>query len=309
MSDNKFTTYIAFSSAIIIWGLSFVGTKIALESISVFTLIFTRLLFGSLLLTFLILLRGFPRLKRKDHVKMFCVAFFEPGLYFLFETFGLQHTTAPKASLIIALIPIVVLIFALLFFGERSSLKTVAGIVLSFLGIAVLLGQELSLWMFKDGKLFGDILMFGAVISATIYIVLTRDLRLRYSTLNITYMQTLYGALFYLPAFIWDMRSITLVDITARSLGALIYLAIFATIVAFLCYNWALPKVSTSRAAVFINGVPVVTTLGAWLILGEKLTMFQAMGGLLVLFGVYLANLPVKKEGEHKNLMPRTVEN
>jgi drug/metabolite transporter (DMT)-like permease len=67
---------------------------------------------------------------------------------------------------------------------------------------------------------------------------------------------------------------------------------VFATVGAFFCYNYALSKLPAVRAAVFINGIPVVTALGAWLILGEKLTLLQVGGGALVLISVALANFP-----------------
>lgn len=81
-------------------------------------------------------------------------------------------------------------------------------------------------------------------------------------------------------------------SVSGRSIGALVYLTLFATVSAFLCYNFALSRIPASRAAVFINGIPVVTTLGAWMLLGEKLTMIQAAGGSIVLFAVFLTNLP-----------------
>ena len=62
---------------------------------------------------------------------------------------------------------------------------------------------------------------------------------------------------------------------------------------AFLCYNFALTQVPASRAAVFVNGIPVVTAIGAWVLLAERLTEVQAGGGLLVLAAVFLTNLPL----------------
>jgi drug/metabolite transporter (DMT)-like permease len=61
---------------------------------------------------------------------------------------------------------------------------------------------------------------------------------------------------------------------------------------AFLCYNYALSKLPATRAAIFINGIPVVTAIAAWLLLGEKLTLIQVGGGALVLFAVGLTNWP-----------------
>jgi drug/metabolite transporter (DMT)-like permease len=275
----------------IFWGLSFVATKIALESLPPFTLIFARFGLGSCLFLALMVSYGLPRFPWRVHGKLLLTAIFEPGLYFVFETVGLQHTTAPKAALIIALTPIAVLLFAFLFLGERSSLRSLFGIVMSLMGIAVLVGGDPHIRWALQGHLLGDLLIFGAVISAALYIVCARDLGRSLSAREITSMQTIYGALFYLLPFLWEFPTVHWSTISGRSLGALFYLTLFATFGAFLFYNYALTKVPASKAAVFINGIPVVTALGAWILLGEKLTMLQAGGGLLVLLGVCLTNL------------------
>jgi len=276
----------------VFWGLSFVATKIALESLPTFTLVFARFGLGSCLFLALMVRYGLPRFTLRTHAKLLLTATFEPGLYFIFETIGLQHTTAPKAALIIALTPIVVLFLAFLFLGERNSPRSLFGVFMSLLGISVLVGGDPQFRWTLRGHLLGDLLIFGAVISAALYIVCARDLGRTHSAREITSMQTLYGALFYLAPFLLELPEIQWSAVSGRSLGALAYLTVFATFGAFLCYNYGLTKVPAARASVFINGIPVVTALGAWLLLGEKLTIFQATGGLLVLLGVYLANLP-----------------
>ena len=80
---------------------------------------------------------------------------------------------------------------------------------------------------------------------------------------------------------------------------ALVALTLFATIGAFLCYNFALSRIPTARAAVCINAIPLITTFGAWLLLDERLTALQGIGGLVVLGAVYLANYSPERE-EHE---------
>ena len=142
------------------------------------------------------------------------------------------------------------------------------------------------------GSLLGDLLMLGAVFSAAFYIVCARDLGRNYSAFEITGWQFIYGVLFYAPAFLWELPGMEWSAISGGSWAALVYLTIFATIAAFLCYNHALTQVPASRAAVFINGIPVVTAVAAWIVLGETLTLIQTGGGVLVLFAVYLTNFP-----------------
>jgi drug/metabolite transporter (DMT)-like permease len=292
MKHYRMWTYLALTGAVVFWGLSFVATKVALESFTVAPLIFTRFFVAACLFLVLMMLKGFPSLTRREHARLFLVALFEPGLYFVFETIGLQHTSAPKASLIIATIPIAVLIPAAIFLGERTTLTKIAGIFLSMVGIALLItGDPAFSWSF-GGPMFGDLMIFGAVLSATCYIVCVRSLGQSHSALVITTVQFCYGALMFAPFFLWQLPDIHLALISRRSMAAVAYLICFATIGGFLCYNFALTRLPASRAAVFINAIPVVTAIGAWALLGETLSWIQTIGGLVVLTAVSITNLP-----------------
>jgi len=291
-AQTEWRTYCALVTTVILWGLSFVATKVALESIPTFTLIFGRFALASLFFVVLIAHRGLPSLTVADHGRVLLMSLFEPGLYFICETLGLLYTSAPKASLIIATVPVVVTIVSALLLNERTGRLGIAGIVLSLVGITVLVTADPSFDGTFGGSLKGDLLIVGAVFSAAFYIVGARHLGRRYSAETITALQTFYGALFFAPAFLWQLPALSWTDVTVRSWGALVYLTLFATIAAFLCYNYALTKIPAPRAAVFINGIPVVTAVGAWIILGERLTLLQMVGGAIVLIAVWLANRP-----------------
>lgn len=285
-------TYTGLLLAVIFWGFSFVATKIALETIPVFTLIFGRFFLGSLFFGLLILKTGFPRFTSGDHRLVLFTALFEPGLYFIFETTGLQYTSAPKASLIIATIPLAVLVLAALLLKEKVRRTSIIGIFISLAGIWFLItGVPDFSWDLK-GAFVGDLLIFGAVLSASVYIVCAHHLGKKYTSKEITCMQTLYGTIFFTFPFIWEFPKVEWDTISFQSIGALLYLTIFATIAAYWFYNHALTKIPAARAAVFINGIPLVTTAGAWFFLGESLTPVQAIGGILVLTAVVLNTLP-----------------
>jgi drug/metabolite transporter (DMT)-like permease len=297
--DKEFGAYLALFSAVIFWGLSFVATKIALESFPTFTLIFARFALAGCVFLILIILRGFPQLDRKDHVRIILIALFEPGIYFTFETIGLQHTTAPMASLIIATIPVVVLILAALFLGEHTRLAGALGMGTSLGGIAILITADPQFSWAVGGHLLGDLLILGAVLSAAFYMVCARSLGKNRSAMEVTSLQTIYGALLFVPAFLWELPKVQWVEISGRSGAALVFLTLFATIGAFLCYNHALTRLPAVRAAIFINGIPVVTALSAWALLGERLTLVQMSGGVMVLVGVFLTNLYGTREVPH----------
>ncbi|MGE0085097.1 MAG: DMT family transporter [Desulfococcaceae bacterium] len=292
---NSLLTYTALTAAVIFWGLSFVASKMALESIPPFTLIFARFSIASCFFLVLMIRFGFPKFTRKEHMKLFFMSLFEPGLYFVFETLGLQHTTAAKASLIIATIPLAVTLFAIPLLGERPRSMTLTGIMLSFAGIAVLVTGDPEFRWEMGGRLLGDILIFCAVLSATFYIIGARDLGEKHSAFEITSLQILYGALFFAPGFLWELPEIQWNAVSSRSLSALVYLTVFSTVAAFVCYNYGLGKMPAARASMFINCIPVITTAGAWFLLEERLTMFQICGGATVLMAVFLSNLPAEQ--------------
>jgi drug/metabolite transporter (DMT)-like permease len=290
--NGNLITYTGLILAVIFWGLSFVATKIALESIPVFTLIFIRFFLSSGFYGLLILKRGFPRFSPEGRRLILLMALFEPVLYFILETKGLQYTSAPKASLIIAMIPLVVLVLATFVLKERARVASFFGIIISLFGIWFLITGARDFSWDIQGALKGDLLIFGAVFSAAIYIICARHLGKKYSSLEITTMQTLYGTIFFAVPFVWELPDVQWSLMSGRSVAALVYLTIFATIAGYLFYNHALTKIPAARAAVFINGIPLVTIAGAWFFLEETLTLVQAGGGLLVLTAIFITSFP-----------------
>ncbi|HWQ73772.1 MAG TPA: DMT family transporter [Syntrophomonas sp.] len=290
--QKRVTTYIALTLSTLFWGLSFIAVKIALTDFTPFAYMFLRFALASVFFLVLMLVRGFPKLEAGDHKKLFLIGLFEPGLYFIFETFGLTYTTASKASIIIAALPVIVLLLARLFLNEKISGKSVWGVILSMAGIIILILGDPKFSISSAGAVIGDVLIFGAVISAAFYMIIARDLGQKLSAFEITSFQVFYGAILFAPLFLMNMGSVQWAEISVSAAGAVVFLAVFATVLAYLFNNYALTQIPASQAAVFINGIPVVTTIGAWFILDERLTLLQAAGGALVLIAVMVANKP-----------------
>lgn len=290
--QKRVTTYIALTLSTLFWGLSFIAVKIALTGFTPFAYMFLRFALASIFFLVLMLVRGFPKLEAGDHKKLFLIGLFEPGLYFIFETFGLTYTTASKASIIIAALPVIVLLLARLFLNEKISGKSVWGVILSMAGIIILILGDPKFSISSAGAVIGDVLIFGAVISAAFYMIIARDLGKRLSPLETTSFQVFYGAILFTPLFLWNVGAMQWSQVSLQAVGAVVFLAVFATILAYLFNNYALTQVPAAQAAIFVNGIPVVTAIGAWFILGERLTLLQAAGGLLVLIAVMVANRP-----------------
>ena len=291
------TVYLALLATTLFWGLSFVATKIALETIPPAPLLFIRFAVAGVILV-LFLPRGSIRaLTLVDHLLLFATAAFEPGLYFLFETLALQRIHAAEASLIVATIPVVVLILSAVFLGERNSRKVVAGIGLSIAGVAVLTLTGAGSGINPERSLAGYLFMFGAVFTASGYITLARSLTRRLSALVVTTMQVGYGGIFFAPVALWSWDPAVLTQVSLRSALGLGFLIIFATVGAFFCYNYSLTRINAAVASAYLNGIPLVTAAAAWLLLGENLTGMQVVGGGLILLSVYMVNYRPRGNG------------
>ena len=227
----------------------------------------------------------------KNHLKLFTVAFFEPGLYFLLETAGIQRTSASSASIIIGAVPAAVALSAAVFLKEKIGPRSWTGIILSIAGIVLLTIFDRGGSPEESSTLAGNIFTFLAVLAAAGYMVTVRKVAPDFSTIEITGWQIIYGALIFLPFFLKDLNSISWISMTSASIGALLFLVIFATLTAFVCYNFALTRIQASKAAMFINGIPLVAVITSAVILKEAVSLIQIAGGIVIISGVTLANL------------------
>jgi drug/metabolite transporter (DMT)-like permease len=284
------TTYAALTAAVLFWGVSFVATKIALDSLSPAAYMLLRFAVAAVPFGVLLMVIPLPRLPGRVHLRLLLVALFEPGLYFVFETEGLARTSAAKASIIIAAIPVVVAVASRLLLRERMPRRAAVGAVASIVGVAVLVLADPAAGVDRMVARIGDLFIMGAVVAATFYMLAVRSIHTEVRTIHITALQVLYGTVFFGLYFLVVRPDVAWRQIPPEAIAALGFLVVFATVAAFFAYNYALSRVTAGQAAVTLNGIPVVTAVTAWVVLGERLTPLQISGGVLVLVGVTVAN-------------------
>ncbi len=281
-------TYAALIMAVLGWGSSFVATKIALVTLSAGVILFVRHAVAAVILFVIFKRRRLEFPSRRLWPKLLLMGLFEPILYFLLETEGLRHTSASSASLVIAAVPVLVAVAAWPILKEKPTARSGIGAVLSVAGVVLLvLGDNNP--DYAESSLLGNLLVLGAAVSAVGYILISRSLSGRVHPVTITFLQMIVGAAF----FLFPAGASTAFDglpvFTVESVLALTALTIFATVLAFFGYNYALSKIPAAKASVFINGIPLVTVLAAALFLGESLTLLQAGAGVVIVAGVVLA--------------------
>ena len=285
--------YLALAAAVLLWGLSFVFTKVALAGLPPLCILFLRFALAALFFLALFARRGRPRLSPADLREVARVCLFMPVAYFILETYGIKFTTASKASLLAATIPLAVLLASAWLHRERPRPRVLAGAALSLPGVVLLVSGGGADGLLSGPRL-GDLYMAGAVLAAAAYMILAGRLGGRVSCVDLTGLQMLAGALVFAPFALAQMDGVAW-GAVGLPLAATLALALGPTIAGFLCYNYALSAIPAPRASLGINLVPVVTAAGAWALLGERLAPLQMAGGLLVLLAVVLATAPDRR--------------
>lgn len=271
------------------WGLTFVFYKIAYISFNPVTIVFTRLVISSLLLYLFSKLTGKMQKIRKTDLRYFVLlAFFEPFLYFMGESFGLTMISATLGSVIVSIVPLVVPIAAYFIFREKLTSINIIGLIISFIGVIVVVAAN---GIDFGATLLGIFLMFIAVFGAVGYTITAKTLTQRYNGYTITCYQNVIGLVFFLPLFlIMDLPSFNF-KISLNSVMVIAYLAIFGSAVSFIIFTNAIRVLGVSKANIFSNLIPVFTAIFSWILLKEKMSVLKVTGIAIVLAGLILSQV------------------
>lgn len=204
---------------------------------------------------------------------------------------GLQYTTAINALLMQSTMPVMIVAMTYLFFQEVITRRQALGVGLSLIGVLAIIAQgdpQVLLSLSLNG---GDLLIVIAVASYAAYSALLRRRPVLHplSFVSITFM---LGALALLPFYAWENLAGRVMALNQVTLLAVAYVAIFPSILAYLCFNRGVELLGANRAGLFFHLMPVFGSLMAMLFLGERFRLYHALGIGLILTGIVLATRP-----------------
>jgi drug/metabolite transporter (DMT)-like permease len=289
---------LAFGSALgaaFFWSFSFIWFKVAYQGYNPITVVIFRLTIAALLIT--IIAAFLKRLQKpsKEDFKLFVLmAFFEPFIYFLGESYGLKYVSSTVAAVIVATIPLISPVFAWYFFREKLKWMNVAGLTFSFIGVGlvVLNGS----FQFNASPL-GVGLEFIAVFAAIAYSIVLRKLVFKYNTMSIIAYQNIIGILFFLPVWlIVDFNDFISRPFHPEAFQAIVFLAVFASTLAFVFFTQSIRQIGVNRSNTFINLIPVFVAILSYFILKESLGTQQIAGIFIVVVGLFLAQIRRKRK-------------
>jgi drug/metabolite transporter (DMT)-like permease len=274
---------------IVIWGFNFSVIKIALREFTPGSFNGPRLAVASLLLlVFLRLKEGTIAPPRGDLFKLIVLGIVGNTFYqFLFIS-GIRRTTASSTSLILTMTPILIAVLSAIFLKERIHWIGWVGILTSFFGLYfVVFENGAGISIGKEG-LKGNLMILVGNIFWAVYTVFSKPLLERMSALRLTTWTLSFGALFYLPLTAKEIVALHWRGLSARSLGALFFSAVFAIAISYVTWYSSVKRVGNTKTGIFSNITPVFTVIFAQLLLGERIGLTKVIGALVIILGFYL---------------------
>lgn len=286
---------VSIISCEVLFGFSFLFTKRLTGVVSPFTLLSWRFITAFAAMNILVLARLIKvDFRNKRLISLFSIAIFQPGIYFIGETFGVKLTTASESGVIIAFYPIVALLVSTIVLKEAPTKQQVTGIGIAAAGIIIIVlmkGLEASL------NPLGYILLLSALLSYSMYSVNSQKTA-EFTNTEKTYAMLALGAVvFTAAALVENAVSGTLEEFiilpfsNIECLIGFLYLGVGCSAAAFFLYNVAISSIGTNRSASFAGLSTIVTVIAGIVILKEDFSLIQGVGSVLVLGGVYIANI------------------
>ena len=286
--NNKFLFAFLVIITTSLMGSSFAVGKIGLEHVSPLLLVGIRFtIAGSLMALFVKLFRRKHPKAASEWLHIFLIGFFQTagvmGCIFL----SLRTITAGESAILTFTNPLLVVLFGTLALGIRYRIVQWGGVLLGFFGVFITMGSQVNI---EVGTIFG----FGSAISWAIGTLLIKQWGIRLDTWVLTAYQMLFGGLILLVAS--SLLETPALAINPESLFIIFWLSIPASIIQFAIWFFLLQNGNPGKVSAFLFLAPFFGVLTGWLILGEQVGISLAIGGALIFLGIFLVNLPEKRQ-------------
>lgn len=298
MESKRTAGHLAALFTIIIWGTTFISTKVLLVDFRPVEILFFRFVMGFAAL-FIVCPHRLKAVSRRQEATFVLAGLCGICLYYLLENIALTYTMASNVGVIISVAPFFTAILSRLFLKSEGKLRAnfFIGFVVAMAGVVLI--------SFNGSKLelnpMGDILAVLAAFVWACYSILTRkSSSFGYPVILTTRRTFFYGILFMIPAlflFDFEIRLERFANIT--HLLNILYLGLGASALCFVTWNLAVKVLGAVKTSIYIYMVPVITVVTSVLVLKEPVTWASAVGTVLAVAGLFLSEYNGK--GSRKN--------
>lgn len=263
-------------------------SKVVLEIIPPFALVSLRLLLGILTLAIVLVMRGFPKISRRQFVQVVGIGFVGYGVSLSLQFVGTKLSTAANGSLVTSATPAFVLLFAWMLLREKITSRRLFALLLATFGVVAVIDPRSA--QLNPGLFFGNLLLFGAAITWALYSALVRKMTQSLDVLPFSLIAFLGGLPVVIPAGAWELSTVGVGEISLGIVGGVLFLGIISTALAMILWNNAFAILDAGAASLTFFAQPVVGTFLGWLFLGEEITPLFMIGGILIGIGLVISS-------------------
>ncbi|HIF5671169.1 DMT family transporter [Vibrio parahaemolyticus] len=279
---------------VMIWGGNSIVNKMAASTIEPSPMSFYRWFVAMVLLTPFCL----PAVIKQRHVirpyltKLAFLALLGMVLNQSLGYYAGLTTTASNMALITSLVPLISVFLSVPLLGKSVSMLSIVGGVISLGGLAFMLGHGDVTYFLHQDMTQGDSLMLLAALVYAAYCVLLKRWKMPFNSLTLVYMQGFFSVIMLTPLWLSSEQLLP----SQEALPLIAYAGIAASIFAPLMWVKAIDLIGADSSAMFMNLMPVVSVALASTLLGEEIHVYHIIGGLMVISGVILSQIKVRKK-------------
>ena len=282
MTNETTKAFMALMITVVLWASAFVGIRYVMENFSAGGLALSRYFVASVAAIIPFMLVKNKKLPHiKDLIAFAILGFFGFFTYNVLLNEGEKTVSAGLANFIVAQLPIIVAVLAMIFFKERINRYGILGFIISLLGVLMILLSSKS----SSGHL-GVILVYGATFSGAVYSCLQKKLLLRYHPIEVVSYCMWFGTLvlmFFLPEAIVEIKKADYLHCMV-----IIYMGIFPGAIAYLLWGYAFKHIKAAAASSALYMMPVFTLMLAAVFLAETPKVGAVIGGVIAVIGALI---------------------
>ncbi|MBL0336374.1 MAG: EamA family transporter [Chitinophagaceae bacterium] len=277
----------------ILWGTTWIASKKGVSHMPALQLAGIRQLIAGLLYVGFFLIKGAALPKGKEWIPVLVLSFLNFMLSNGLSTWGVQFISAGLGAIMGAIFPLWIVVIGLFLTKGNIPRKAIIGLLLGFGGVCIIFYEHLL--DFLDPKFrFGIILSLVATWTWALATLYTKQQAARFNPYFSLGLQMLISSVALLTYTQLDGSAIPIATIPWQSWASIAYLIVFGSLVAFICYLYALQNLPTEQASIYAYINPMVAVICGWLFFHEKISIFITVGGLVTLLGVFMVNRAFK---------------
>ncbi|MEO8272260.1 MAG: DMT family transporter [Aureliella sp.] len=280
-------------STALMWGTNILVFKSAIGDFSPWVFNALRLVFATITLGILAAGEAWLVAPMKAHepvrwwrVSLF--AFLSGFVYLVVFVKGIDLTTAGNTALILASMPMWTAILSFVFLRERLPRVTWFGLLVTFVGTAIVTTQGSGPVSFSSRYFLGNVCMLVAAMTWSTATVMSRPILTKITPLRLAFISALLTTPFHLWLVAAELPAAMPQAMQPAKLLAIVYSGVFSTGVAYVTWHVGVRAVGASHASVYQNVVTLVAVIGGWIVLKEQPLLAQVLGGILMIAGLFL---------------------